>query len=296
MEASFEIDPQGPFSLAAARDFLGGFTPAAGSFTEGRAGITMAFPVDGWRSSAATVVWQDGDVIRGRASDASQIELVRGQVARTLSLDHDGSGWPDVGRRDPVIGRMQEEFDYLRPVCFYSPYEAAASAIIGHRISMAQAAAVKRRLAESLGERFALGDQSLNAFPLPQRLLELESVAGLPLLKIPRLHAIARAALDGRLDPGRLRSLSAAEASAELKKLPGIGDWSAAHIRLRGAGIVDELPLADPRSRDAVAAAYGLREPPSDARMIETAEGWRPYRMWAIVLLRLAHGRLATPA
>jgi hypothetical protein len=53
MDASFEIAPRGAFSLAAARDFLGGFTPAAGSFTEGHAGITMAFPVGGWRSSAA---------------------------------------------------------------------------------------------------------------------------------------------------------------------------------------------------------------------------------------------------
>ena len=55
------------------------------------------------------------------------------QAARSLSLDHDGSGWPSVGARDAVVGTAQRELDNLRPVCFYSAYEAATSFVIGQR-------------------------------------------------------------------------------------------------------------------------------------------------------------------
>jgi DNA-3-methyladenine glycosylase II len=133
----FTIGPWGRFSLSAAQRFLGGFTPASGTFADDADRLTMAFPVDGWAGSAAAVVWQEGQRIRGEALASSpdvSIDAVRDQVARTLSLDHDGTGWDEVGRRDPVIGRLQAEFDHLRPVCFYSPYEAAVQAIIGQRI------------------------------------------------------------------------------------------------------------------------------------------------------------------
>jgi len=48
----FTLEPSGPFSLAAAQDFAGGF--AAGIGAHGTAtGLLMAFPVEGWRDSAA---------------------------------------------------------------------------------------------------------------------------------------------------------------------------------------------------------------------------------------------------
>ena len=40
---------------------------------------------------------------------------VRRQAARSLSLDHDGTDWPAVGERDPVIGRLQEAHGYPPP-------------------------------------------------------------------------------------------------------------------------------------------------------------------------------------
>jgi DNA-3-methyladenine glycosylase II len=59
---------------------------------------------------------------------------IRDQVARILSLDLDGSGFAAVGRADPVVAGLQRRYPGLRPVSFWSPYEAAAWAIIGQRI------------------------------------------------------------------------------------------------------------------------------------------------------------------
>jgi DNA-3-methyladenine glycosylase II len=293
--ASFEIRPQGGFSLAAAQRFLGGFTPAGGSFAGEGERLTMAFPVDGWASSAAAVIWQDGKTVRGDAvgpagPDVDPTAVVR-QVERTFSLDHDGRGWDDVGRRDVVIGRLQAEFDHLRPVCFYSPYEAAVQAVIGQRISMRQAARIKTGLAERLGASFELGGVRLSAFPLPQRLVELGDVPGLPPEKVARLREVAAAALDGRLDADRLRALSTDDALASLRTIRGIGEWSSQHVLLRGAGVADAVPLADPRTRVAMQAAYELPEAPDDDELGAIAEAWRPFRMWGFVLVRLWYSR-----
>jgi 3-methyladenine DNA glycosylase/8-oxoguanine DNA glycosylase len=51
------------------------------------------------------------------------------------------------------------------------------------------------------------------------------------------------------------------------------------------------VTLADRISRDAVRHFYGLAEVPDDEAWLEIAEAWRPYRMWATVLLHLAWRR-----
>ena len=122
-------------------------------------------------------------------------------------------------------------------------------------------------------------------------MLEITQAAGLNPEKLNRLHEVARAALDGRLDAARLRSLPSDEALASLRGIRGIGEWSSQHVLLRGAGIADAVPLADPRTRVAIKAAYDLAAEPDDAELTAIADAWRPFRMWGFVLVRLWHGR-----
>ena len=217
---AFTIEPRGPFSLAAAQDFAGGF--AAGIGAHGTAtGLLMTFPVEGWRDSAAVDVWQTPDgVVHAESHGSDDLETVQHQAARSLSLDHDGTGWKAVGERDPVLGALQTRYDDLRPVCFYSAYEAATSFVIGQRISMRQARVVKDRLAEAYGDPVEIGDRVVRPFPRPQRLLEVPSVSGLSQVKVGRLHDLARAALDGALDTERLRAMPEADALAHLRPCP----------------------------------------------------------------------------
>jgi DNA-3-methyladenine glycosylase II len=289
---TYEIEPRGPFSLDAARSFAGGFSPGIGGGGVDATGIVMAFPVEGWQGSAAAHVSQGGDgVVRVRmvTSAGADPETARRQVARCLSLDHDGTAWPDVGRRDPAIGRLQERHDFLRPVCFYSAYEAVTSFVIGQRIARRQGARIKARLAERLGDELELDGTEYAAFPRPQRLLELGELPGLAGVKVERLHGLARAALDGALDTERLRTTPRDAAIEELRRLDGVGGFTAEGTYLRGCGVVDEIPR-DPLDRDAIAEAYGL-EALDDAAWTAITDRWRPYRMWATVLLRVGWER-----
>ena len=288
---AFTIEPTGRFSLAAAQDFAGGF--AAGIGARGTStGILMTFPVESWRNSAAVDAWQSEDgVVHGDVHGSDDVETVRRQAARSLSLDHDGTGWAAVGERDPVIGALQARFDWLRPVCFYSAYEAATSFVIGQRISMRQARVVKERLGAAYGDPIEIGGQVVRPFPRPQALLDLQEVQGISAVKVARLRDLARAAIDWVLDTERLRSLPEDDALAVLRSLPGVGPWTAQAILTRGCGVADALPLSDDISRTAVASLYGLPEPPDDAAWTAISDAWRPYRMWATVLLHMAWRR-----
>ena len=76
------------------------------------------------------------------------------------------------------------------------------------------------------------------------------------------------------------------EALADLKKLPGIGDFSAGLTLLRGAGFPDAVPSGEPRLARAVALAYGLPAPATPEQVQQISENWRPYRTWVTLLLR----------
>lgn len=222
----------------------------------------------------------------GETFGAGAPDWVRSQVDRILSLDVDGSGFPEVGRRDPTIGGLQRRFSGLRPVLFMSPYEAGAWALIANRLRIVQAARIKARMAEQLGPPVDIHGDLRHAFPAPQRLVDLAGFEGLSGRKVERLRELASATAGGALAASRLRALEPEAALAQLRKLPGIGPFSAELILLRGAGEPDRLPAAEPRLRRAAGLAYGLDGEASQDELERRSDAWRPYRTWVAVLLR----------
>ena len=127
---TFILPVRGPFSLAASTRFLEGFAPAAIDRSDGRP-LELAFPVDGiWQTAGIRVREHangvEAEIVSPEAPGAELLGAVRDQVARILSLDVDGSGFPAVGERDPVVAGLQRRYPGLRPIGFWSPYEAAA--------------------------------------------------------------------------------------------------------------------------------------------------------------------------
>ena len=113
-----------------------------------------------------------------------------------------------------------------------------------------------------------------------------EGFPGLPGRKPEWLRSIAAAALDGRLDAARPRALPPEQALTQLRQLPGIGDFSAELVLLRGAAAPDEVPRHESRLGRAIALAYDLPQPPSAQELERISGNWRPYRTWVTLLLR----------
>lgn len=279
--SGFELQPAGSFSLAWSIEFAEGF-PAAG--IGGGDGVFRAALAEDAGVCGFTVRAEGSRLLAEHAGDLDEAR-VRAHVERVLSLDVDDSPLAGVAERDPVVRSLVERFPGKRPVCFPTPWEAAAWSVLSQRTSMAQAAGVKRRLVDELGARVTVDGVELTAFPAPGVLAAAEEIPGVAGRRAERLRAVAEAAVDGMLDPVTLRALDTDEAMARLQEIQGVGPFSAMLILARGAGHPDLSPPSIAPARRAIAEAYGLAEVDAD-RVREISEGWRPMRTWVLFLLR----------
>jgi DNA-3-methyladenine glycosylase II len=284
---SFEIVPRGDYSLEEGATFIGAWhrAPSEGGGPEGH--LHLAFLTDGDWTPVGVCLRQDtGGHVLGTVHGDAPVELVVKQVQRILSLDVDGGGWPEVGRRDPVVAKLQRMFPGFRPVNWSNAYEAAAWCIISSRISMRQGQGVKERMSRELGQRIDIHGHGLWTFPAPAQLAHLEKFSGLFGRKVEYLNALGRAALSGEVDTEALRALPREESLKSLETLPGIGPFGSQLVRLRALTAVDELPTQEPRLMGAIRTAYGLARDPDLETLEQLAEKWSPYRMWVCVCLR----------
>jgi len=293
---AFRIVAVGAFSLRESALF--GFGQRAGAASWDGV-MRLAFCLDGgFETQVGVELTQEANVVTGvvhgctSADSAGDLDLIRRHVARVLSLDHDARGFAAVGDRDPVIGALQHVARGLRPPLFYSPYEAAVWSVLSARRPAAQMARVRAALSEAHGAVFDLAGEHLAALPTPTQLLAVDEFAWIDPTRLGRMHAIARAAADGRLEADRLLRLGPEAAMADLQQLKGIGPFYAALIVIRGTGFTDVLPTDEPKSLGMVQRLYGLAAVPTQAEFERIAANWRPWRTWATVLIRAAGSRL----
>ncbi len=289
---TFTLVPRGAFSLQESVEF--GFGQRHAERYDGT--MRLAFVMDDLRSHAGVEVTQDSDGVHGRVSGTDDLCAARAQVARILSLDHDGRPFDALGSSDPVLARLLRVAPGLRPPLFHSPYEAALWSVLSARRPARQMAEVRDRLAEVHGAGFTLAGQRRFAVPTPRQLLEVTDLPGVPEEKLARMHGVARAAIEGQLDVDRLVALGPGAAGEDLQSIKGIGPFYASLITIRAVGFTDVLPLEEPMLRGLITDLYGLTSPCTAEQLGEIAEAWRPFRTWASVLVRAAAGRSSPDA
>lgn len=288
---SFTIIPQGPFSLQEAAMF--GFGQQHATRFDGVMRLAFCVDGDGYRRQAGVAVRQDGDgTLRCEMVGNADLDTARAQIARVLSLDHDAREFVAIGERDPVMARLLEAAPGLRPPLFYSPYEAAAWSVLSARRPAAQMAMVRARLSEEHGRVFDIAGERLAAHPTPEQLLGVTSFPGIPEVKVRRLHGVADAALRGDLDCDRIRAMPPDEAMRDLQRIEGIGPFYSALVVIRGTGHADVLPENEPQALALAGKLYGLGHDATPEELRALGERWRPFRTWAVVLLRAAGPRI----
>ncbi len=285
--ANFSLEPLGDYSLQESAGFIDAWHEAPSDGGKAAGHLHLAFLTDKeWTPAGVCLTQNDSGQIAGTVYGDASAGEIRAQTARILSLDVDGRGWPEVGRRDRVVARLQKMFPGFRPVNWSNAYEAAAWCLISSRTAMRQAQAVKERMCRELGASVDIHGHRLYCFPAPEALIQMLAFKGLFGRKVEYLNALGRAALAGDLDTETLRAMSRPEALECLRRLKGIGEFGSQLVRLRALSAVDELPTSEPRLLSAVAMEYGLAREPDLAKLEQIAEGWRPYRMWVAVSLR----------
>ena len=235
-------------------------------------------------------------VVHDTPEAPADLAAVTRQVARIVSADHDGAAYAEVCAGDPVLARVHAAAPGFRPSNFHSPYEAAIWSVLSARRQRRQAITLRQRLSERHGVAFELAGEVVHALPTPATFARIDRIEGLQDAAVPRLHGIAEAATDGRLDLDRLTALTPEEAMAELQRLPGIGPFYGALVVVRACGLTDVLSTQEPHSRRVVQTLYGLDHEPDERELAAIAEAWRPFRTWATVALRAVGSRLSSAA
>ena len=194
-----------------------------------------------------------------RASDVLTVTLSGGTTAdredaldavqRMLGVRRDLTEFGEQARRVPWLAPLALRMRGLKPPRYPTLWEACANAVVFQQISLAAASAIMRRLILGLGETTECGGIPLAIFPRAERFLGAEDgelrAAGLSAGKIATLRRAGSAITAGTLSEAELEEQTSVEAALGLRRVKGIGPWTAAVILLRGLGRLDAFPGND---------------------------------------------------
>jgi AraC family transcriptional regulator, regulatory protein of adaptative response / DNA-3-methyladenine glycosylase II len=169
----------------------------------------------------------------------------------------------------------------LRVPGAFDGFEMAVRAILGQRVSVRAATTLAGRLADRFGEPIETPYPGLNRLsPTPARLAAVEEpelrTLGIIATRVAAIGALAQALTRREIDlePGP----DPENTTSALKKLPGIGEWTAQYIAMRALRWPDAFPAADL----VLLKASGET---SANRLLAAAEAWRPWRSYAAMYL-----------
>jgi AraC family transcriptional regulator of adaptative response / DNA-3-methyladenine glycosylase II len=156
-------------------------------------------------------------------------------------------------RADPaainaVLGPLAQSRPGVRLPGSFDGFEMAIRAILGQQISVAAASTLAGRIALRFGTPLVIPVAPLTRlFPTPRQLASASAPAiahlGITGKRAATLIALARAVANGtlHLEPGS----RVEETLKELRKIPGIGDWTVEYIAMRALSWPDAFPHTD---------------------------------------------------
>lgn len=213
-----------------------------------------------------------------RLASIRDLAAAAARCRRLLDLDADPATFQQVLGRDVPLAPLVAAHPGLRVPGSVDGQETAIRVVLGQHISLPAARTITGRLVASFGKPLDLADGAVShAFPAPETLAEaaLESI-GLTGQRARTVRALASRLAAGQIvvDPGADR----AEVRRQLLEIPGIGEWSAQMIALRGLGDPDAFPAGD---LGLLKAAARRDLPPDPAALTGHAARWRPWRAYA---------------
>jgi AraC family transcriptional regulator of adaptative response / DNA-3-methyladenine glycosylase II len=217
----------------------------------------------------------------------NSLSAIIARIRRMFDLSAEPTAIVQALSADPVLAPIVSARPGLRLPGAWDGFETAVRAVLGQQITLKAATQLASRVVAELGTPVAENKdlpELTRAFPPPQRVAAGDlSGLGIPQARAAALASIAAAnCADARLfDPCR----DLTEAVARLRKLPGVGEWTAQYIAMRALSESDAFLAADVGVQRSF-AAHGRRVTASE--LLAHAERWRPWRAYAVLHLWMA--------
>ena len=171
---------------------------------------------------------------------------------------------------EPAIAKALAGCGYPEPRIRPRGHETLLRAIVGQQVSIKAAASILERVESATG---GIEDPANVARTSDEAL----RAAGLSRQKIAYLRSLGEDVLSGRLDFDALPE-DDEEAIAALTHVKGIGRWTAEVYLLFAEGRADIFPAGDLAVQIEVGRILGLPDRPTEKKVRELAEPWRPHR------------------
>jgi AraC family transcriptional regulator of adaptative response / DNA-3-methyladenine glycosylase II len=206
-----------------------------------------------------------------------------------LDLDCDPRCVTDVLGSDRLLGLLVRMAPGRRVAGAVDGHELAVRAVLGQQVSLRGAATLAGRLVTAYGEKL---DRPLGTVTHVFPTVDVLAGADLTSMAVPAARRRALSVMVTALAGGELvidAGADRAEARRRLLALPGIGPWTTEYIAMRAMRDPDAFLPGDLGVRHAI-EQLGLDAHP--AAIATLAEGWRPYRAYAVQHLwaSLHHG------
>lgn len=195
----------------------------------------------------------------------------------TFNQDNFNDLCAELARRDKDLGKILEEHGYppmwTRPATF----QTLVLTILEQQVSLASAYAAFKRLKDKIGfvtpsKILCLTDEDLRACSFSRQ-------------KIVYVRELARAIQSRRLKLKKYHTSHEDEVRTELKQIKGIGDWTVDVYLMHALQRLDLFPLGDIALVNSLREVKQLDKNVSKEKMLAIAEGWRPYRTIASMML-----------
>jgi AraC family transcriptional regulator of adaptative response / DNA-3-methyladenine glycosylase II len=227
-----------------------------------------------------------------RCSRLNALPAIVARTRRMFDLSADPGAIAAVLSSDPVLRPLVGARPGLRVPGGWDAFEIAVRAVLGQQITVQGATKLASRLVAAIGTPLSTSAQIeglTHIFPQPEQFTSSElACLGMPRSRAAALAGIATAAdaephlFDPRNELG--------DTIARLRQLPGIGEWTAQYIAMRGLGESDAFLADDLGVLTKFAACLGRRFTPID--LLRRAEAWRPWRAYAVMHLWMADAAL----
>ncbi len=212
----------------------------------------------------------------------SALPTIIARVRRVFDLAADPQAVNGQLAADPVLAPLVAARPGLRVPGAWDGFELAVRAVLGQQITVAAAVGLAGRLVARCGRSLAgtgLETEELtHVFPRPEHVASADLTAlGIPRMRAATLTSLAAAVVADPHVLGAGRTLT--ECVAQLRALPGIGEWTAQYIAMRELREPDAFPAGDIGLLRALADSEGKR--PTSGELLAMAERWRPWRAYA---------------
>jgi len=187
-------------------------------------------------------------------------------LRKVLGTSEDLHGFYQLTRKNAKVNLLADSFIGLKPPRFPSIFEALINAPACQQLSLAVGITLLNRLSEAYGASIKDRCELIHAFPGPEdlaraRVSDLREL-GFSSNKALAITALAQSVLCNEVDLEGLAGMNDQEAVDELRKIRGVGRWSAEYVLLRGLSRLAVFPGDDVGAQNNIQRFLSLREKP----------------------------------